>query len=55
MKIKNTFLLKSIWMNKPDKINKKQVVGSYEKGGLKMFDIDCFSKALNLTWVRVIF
>ena len=41
-----------IWKNKPDKINRKQVVGLYEEGGLKMIDVECFSKALKLTWIR---
>ena len=41
-----------IWKNKPDKISRKQVVGAYEEGGLKMPDIDFFNMSLKLTWIR---
>ena len=41
-----------IWKNKPDKISRKQVVGAYEEGGLKMPDTDFFNMSLKLTWIR---
>ena len=41
-----------VWNGKPDKISREQILGSYEEGGLKMIDLDCFNKALKLTWLR---
>ena len=41
-----------IWKNKPDKISRKQVVGTYEEGGLKMPDIEFFNMSLKLTWLQ---
>ena len=38
--------------NKPDKISRKQVVGTYEEGGLIMPDIDFFKMSQKLTWLR---
>ena len=41
-----------IWKGKPDKINRKQVDCKYKIGGLKMVDVENFSRALKLTWIR---
>ena len=41
-----------IWKDKPDNISRKQVVGTYEEGGLKMPDIEFFNMSLKLTWPR---
>ena len=52
LKAINVSFFKFIWKGKPDKISRKQIVGSYENGGLKMVDVIHFSRALKLTWLR---
>ena len=52
LKAINVSFFKFIWKEKPDKISRKQMVCSYENGGLKMVDVVQFSRALKLTWIR---
>ena len=52
LKAINVSFFKFIWKGKPDKISRKQIVCSYENGGLKMVDVVHFSRALKLTWIR---
>jgi hypothetical protein len=41
-----------IWHNKPEKIKRLTLIAEYEKGGLKMLDIDSFLKAQKAMWVK---
>ena len=41
-----------LWDDKPPKIKYKTVISSYEKGGLKLTDIDCYVKAQKAIWVK---
>ena len=41
-----------LWDNKPDKISRKTIVQNYEKGGLKMIDIDLFINSIKASWVK---
>jgi hypothetical protein len=41
-----------IWNGKPDKIKRKTLIAEYEKGGLKMLDINSFVKAQRVMWVK---
>ena len=41
-----------LWDNKPDKINRKTIIQSYENGGLKMIDIDFFMNSIIAGWVK---
>ena len=41
-----------IWQNKPEKIKRLTLIAEYEKGGLKMLDIDSFLKAQKAMWVK---
>ena len=44
-----------IWDGKPDKIKRKILTQDYEKGGLKMIDIDKFLLSLKASWVNKLF
>ena len=46
---------KFIWEGKPDKINCNQLCLSYLDGGLRMININCFIKALKMSWIRQIY
>ena len=48
-------LFNFVWNGKRDKIARKTVVQSYEKGGLKMASLKSFIASLSLTWIRRIF
>ena len=43
---------KFVWNNKPNKIKRKTLIAEYEKGGLKMLDIQSFLKAQKVMWVK---
>ena len=36
-----------LWSNKPDKIKREQIIKQYEKGGLKMLDINMKNMEVN--------
>ena len=38
-----------------DKVTRLSVIKDYEKGGLKMMDLECLIKSLRLAWLRSIF
>ena len=40
-----------LWKNKKDKIKKVGLYQNYERGGLRMTDVDSMIKALRLTWI----
>ena len=41
-----------LWGDKPDRVKRKNITQSYQKGGLKMINIDFFVKAMKSTWIR---
>jgi exonuclease III len=41
-----------IWNYKPNKIRRNTLIAEYEKGGLKMLDINSFLKAQKAMWVK---
>jgi hypothetical protein len=48
----NGMAYKFIWGNKPEKIKRKTLIADYEKGGLRMLDINSFLKAQKAMWVK---
>ena len=48
----NTLLYDFLWESKGDKIKRTQMINDYDKGGLKMIDIQSFNKLLNKKWVN---
>ena len=48
----NRIMYHFIWDGKPEKISRIQMCKPYDQGGLKMIDLECFIKALKVTWVR---
>ena len=51
----NTEFFKFLWNNKPDKIKRVTVCSDLTVGGLKMVNLKCFIKSLEMSWVRRIF
>ena len=41
-----------IWNGKPEKIKRDTLTNSYEKGGLKMIDLETFIRSLKITWIK---
>ena len=48
----NTLLYDFLWESKGDKIKRTQMINDYDKGGLKMIDIQSFNKSLKIKWVN---
>ena len=46
-----TNLFKFLWNNKRDKIKREGIYQNYDKGGLRMVDIDITAKSLRLVWI----
>ena len=46
------YMFDFLWDNKPDKINRKTIIQSYENGGLKMIDINFFINSIKAGWVK---
>ena len=44
-----------LWNGKPEKIKRKTLIQNYEKGGLKMIDIDKFIQAQKISWIKRLF
>ena len=44
-------LFKFVWNNKQDKIKRTSLYQDFEKGGLRMPDIETINKALKLAWI----
>ena len=44
-------LFKFLWNNKQDKIKRTSLYQDFEKGGLRMPDIETINKALKLAWI----
>ena len=45
-------LFKFIWDNKPDKIARKQLYGTFQEGGLNMVHLQTQFKALKIAWIK---
>ena len=43
-----------IWEGKPDKIKRSTLIQNYEKGGIKMINIEKFIMFLKVTWIKKI-
>ena len=41
-----------LWGDKPDRVKRINITQSYQKGGLKMINLDFFVKAMKFTWIR---
>ena len=48
----NSVIFKLIWDNGPDQIKIKQITNPYNRGGLKIININLFVKSLKITWIR---
>ncbi len=44
-------ILKFLW-DSHDRLKRKTLIGTKSKGGIKMLDIFCKDKALNIGWIR---
>ena len=47
----NHLLFKFMW-NGTDKVTRLSTINEYDRGGLKMIDLDCMIKSLRLTWLK---
>ena len=52
MKIVNSIIFNFIWNGKTDKVRRKIMIQSHEKGGLKMIDFCNYVKAAKCKWVQ---
>ena len=50
----NRLLYKLLW-NGTDKVTRLSTINEFEKGGLRMIDLECMIKSLRLTWLKNIF
>ena len=48
----NNIFYKFLWDGKGDKIKRSVMISDCENGGLRMLDLNSFTKALKLFWVR---
>lgn len=48
----DTLLYDFLWESKGDKLKRTQMINDYDKGGLKMIDIQSLNKLLNKKWVN---
>ena len=48
----NSLLYEFLWDAKNDKIKRSEMINDYDKGGLKMIDIESFNKSLKLKWIQ---
>ena len=44
-------LFSFLWKNKRDKIKRVGLYQNYDKGGLRMPDLECMIKALRMAWI----
>ena len=51
MKI-SKILFRFIWRNGPDKIKRHKLVQNYDRGGLKMLELNSFIDSLKVTWMK---
>ena len=48
----NKLFYSFLWNGKGDRIKRNVIISDYPDGGLKMIDIDSFSKSLKATWIK---
>jgi hypothetical protein len=48
----NRVAFQFIWNYKPEKVKRTVVIADYDKGGLKMLDVECFVDAQKVMWVK---
>ena len=48
----NKLFYSFLWNGKRDKIERDIIINDYSNGGLKMIDIQSFSKSLKATWIK---
>jgi len=47
----NRLLYKFLW-NGTDKVTRLSTINEFEKGGLRMIDLECMIKSLRLAWLK---
>ena len=50
----NRLLFKFLW-NGTEEVTRLSTINEYDRGGLKMIDLDCMIKSLRLAWLKRIF
>ena len=50
----NKLFYSFLWNRKGDKIKRDIIINDYSNGGLKMIDIQSFTKSLKATWIKKI-
>ena len=48
----NSILYDFLWDSKGDKMKRTEIINDYNKGGLKMIDIQSFNASLKMKWVQ---
>ena len=48
----NSILYDFLWNSKGDKIKRTEIINDYDKGGIKMIDIQSFNASLKKKWVQ---
>ena len=48
----NNIIFKYLWNGGPDKVKRSNIVQDYDRGGLKMIDIQSFIKSLKISWIK---
>ena len=48
----NKLFFSFLWNGKRDKIKRDIIINDYSNGGLKMIDIQSFTKSLKATWIK---
>jgi hypothetical protein len=48
----DTLVYTFIWCNKPDKVNRKTIIGDYSDGGLRMMHIPSIIRGIKVAWVK---
>ena len=51
----NSLLFGYLWNQKPDKIKRSIIIQDFNKGGLRMLDLQYFIQSLKLTWMSRLF
>ena len=52
MKEINCLLYDFLWDSKGDKIKRTEMINEYNKGGLKMIDLQSFNELLKIKWIK---
>ena len=51
-KTNESMIYSFIWSKKPDKINRKTIIGDYSEGGLQMLHVQSVITGLKIAWVK---